>query len=559
MIKKLSLSLVFTFLAFNVFSQTIVSTSPEDKKVVLEEFTGIHCVNCPQGHAIAQTIQDNNPDDVFLINIHVGYYANPGSGEPDFRTPFGTGIVSQTGLVGYPAGTVNRHYFPGQAQNGGTGTAMSRGQWTSASNQIMSEGSFVNVGVEASIDVSTNELTVHVEAYYTGNSPENSNFLNVALLQNNTKGPQTGGNMGDQYNHMHRLVYMVTGQWGINIPTTTAGTFVDETFTYTIPAGYNGVPAEIADMEVVAFVTDTHQELPSGSGAYPTYTGFANSNDAYARYIEDIKPQCGFDFSPSVNIQNVGSDDLTSLNISYSVNGGTSQNYTWTGSLSSLENETIELPEISYTNEDVNTVTIIIEDDDNNSNNTITSNFDNAIITTSTVNMILNTDNAGSQCTWDITNSAGDVVYSGGPYDNNQNILETFTLPVECYDFNLYDSAGNGGGSIVVYDSESNVILSSPGDYDSGISAFFTTNGVLGTHDNVLTNLVIYPNPASSILNIDNAENSTIVVYDLLGRVILSKTNISMSEQLNVSSLNSGTYLIRITNENKVVTDKFIY
>jgi hypothetical protein len=48
----------------NSFGQTIVSTSPENKKVVLEEFTGIKCVFCPQGHAIAQAIQNNNPDDV---------------------------------------------------------------------------------------------------------------------------------------------------------------------------------------------------------------------------------------------------------------------------------------------------------------------------------------------------------------------------------------------------------------------------------------------------------------------------------------------------------------
>ncbi len=154
MIKKLTLSLVFIFFACNLSSQTIVSTSPENKKVVLEEFTGIHCVYCPQGHAIAQAIQDNNPDDAFLINIHVSSFAVPSAGEPDFRTPFGSAIANQSGLVGYPAGTVNRHYFPGQSQNGGTGTAMSRGQWTSAANQILGEGSYVNVGVEASIDVS---------------------------------------------------------------------------------------------------------------------------------------------------------------------------------------------------------------------------------------------------------------------------------------------------------------------------------------------------------------------------------------------------------------------
>lgn len=561
MIKKLSLCFLFVFITLSSFGQTIVSTNVEHQNVVLEEFTGIHCVFCPQGHAIAQAIQDNNPGDVFLINIHVGSFAVPGAGEPDFRTPFGTAIAGQSGLTGYPAGTVNRHHFPGQAQNGGNGTAMSRGQWTSAANQILDSIplSYVNVGVEADIDVQTREVTVHVEAYYTGNSPESSNLLNVALLQNNTLGPQTGGNMGDEYVHMHRLVYMITGQWGASISPTTTGTFIDETYTYTIPADYNGVPAEIADMEVVAFLTETHQGLPSGSGSYPTYSNFANANDAYLRYIVDIEGQCGFDYAPSVNVQNVGGNDITSLTFEYSINSGPTETYTWTGSMSSLQNETIELPAISYdVVQGVNNISVSINNDDNNSNNSVDDTFESATETTNTVNMILNTDNAGSQCTWDIINASGTIVYSGGPYGNNQNIQEQFNLPDDCYQFNVYDSAGNGGGSVVVYDTNSVVVYSSSGDYGYGESAFFSTGDFLGTNNNDLQNFGIYPNPVSSILNITNAENANIQIYDVLGKLILTRDNISFEEQINVSNLTTGTYFIKIQKGNAIATERFI-
>lgn len=73
---------VFTFtssLLFTIgfFAQTFVSTTPENKNVVLEEFTGIHCGYCPNGHVVAQGISDNNPGDVVLVNIHVGSYAAP--------------------------------------------------------------------------------------------------------------------------------------------------------------------------------------------------------------------------------------------------------------------------------------------------------------------------------------------------------------------------------------------------------------------------------------------------------------------------------------------------
>lgn len=550
--RKTTLSALFALFATVVFSQTIVSTSPENKKVVLEEYTGIHCVWCPSGHEVAQTLQDNNPDDVFLVNIHVGGYATPGSGEPDFRTPFGTAIANEAGVAFYPSGSINRHVFSGGS------TAMSRDDWVSAANTTMGQSSYVNVGVEADINVQTNEITVHVEAFYTGNSSESTNLLNVALLQNNTLGPQTGGDAGNEYNHMHRLVHLITGQWGVSIPVTTTGTFVDETFTYQIPDDYNGVPVEIENLEIVSFITETHQELPSGNGTYPTYSGFANQNDARARYVEDILPQCGFDITPKVNVQNFGENDITNLEITYAVNGGTPQVYNWSGLLLSLQNESIELPAISYDAEDINTLDVTISDDDDNSNNSTSVEFNIAPEYTNTVNMILNTDNAGSQCTWDIMNSNGEVLYSGGPYDNNETILELFDLTQDCYRFRIFDSAGNGGGSVVLYDSENDVIYNSPGNYEEGEEAHFRTINELNVNNNVLQNVVIYPNPAKTVLNIENAENSMIEIYDLLGRVVLAKNNISLNEKLNVSKLTSGTYLIKITNQNQVKTDKFI-
>lgn len=552
MIRKITLSVLITFLTLTAFSQTIVSTDPENKNVILEEYTGIHCVWCPSGHAIAQALQDNNPGDVYLINIHVGGFASPGAGEPDFRTPFGSAIASEAGVGFYPSGSINRHVFSGGA------TAMDRNAWNGAANTTMGEESFVNVGVEAEINVQTNEITVHVEAYYTGNSSESSNLLNVALLQNNTLGPQTGGNMGDQYNHMHRLVYLITGQWGETISPTTAGTFIDETFTYTIPADYNDVPVQIEDLEIVAFVTETHQEAPSGSGTYPTYTGFENAFDANARYIEDIVPQCGFPIAPKVNIQNVGEDEITDLEISYSVNGGTPQVYNWSGSLLSLQNETIELPEISFTTEVTNIVEVSIVNDDNDLNNYVSYTFDQSQEYTNTVNLILNTGNAGNECTWDVMNSSGDVLYSGGPYGNNESVVETFELTQDCYRFRIFDSAGNGGGSVVLYDTENEVIYNSAGNYNEGEEAHFRTIEELSINNNSLQSVIIYPNPTNSVLNIKNAENSSIEIYDLLGRIVLSKNEIAIDQQLNVSNLTTGTYLIKITNNNHIKTDKFI-
>jgi hypothetical protein len=556
--KRLLLLSLLVLWGFNSISQTIVSTTPENKKVILEEFTGLHCVFCPDGHAIANTIKNSNPGEVFLVNIHVGSFANPSAGEPDFRTPFGTAIASQSGLTGYPAGTVNRHIFPGQSQSGGNDTAMGRNNWTSASNQTLGVASYVNLAVEADIDVTTNEVTVHVEAFYTDDSPVNTNMLNVVLLQNNTLGPQTGGNAGNEYVHQHRLVHMITGQWGESITPTTTGTFIDRTYNYTIPAMYNNVPAAIEDMELVVFMTETTQELISGNGAFPTFSNFQYQNDAFARYVEEIDVQCGFDITPSVNIQNTGENTLTTLDIDYSINGGATQSFTWNGNLTSLQNETVELPAISYTIDEINTVEVSIADDDDNSNNITSATFDRSVIATNEVNLLLNTDNFGGQCTWEILNMAGTVVESGGPYGNNETINESFTLAGDCYEFNVYDSAGNGGGSVVLFDGNNEILFSSPGDYGSGESSFFGTDGLLASGDANLSNVAIYPNPASTIVHIVNAEQASVEVFDILGKIVVSEDVISANQKINVSALTSGTYFIKISKETKVSVEKLI-
>ena len=149
--KKIYLSVVFTTISGLLLAQLPVSTTPENKNVVLEEYTGIYCTYCPDGHKIAQNLQSANPNDVFVINNHTGSYASPGSGDPDFRTQWGSALASQAKLSGYPSGSVNRRTFSAYSSMGGS--AMSRGSWSSAASTIIGESSCVNVAAQSSIDV----------------------------------------------------------------------------------------------------------------------------------------------------------------------------------------------------------------------------------------------------------------------------------------------------------------------------------------------------------------------------------------------------------------------
>ncbi|RLD85886.1 MAG: hypothetical protein DRJ07_02135 [Bacteroidetes bacterium] len=477
--KKILILTFNLFATFFVLAQTIVSTTSENKNVVLEEFTGIHCGYCPDGHARAKEIQDAHPDDVVIINIHTGSYANPSSGEPDFRTSFGDEIASQSDLTGYPSGTVNRHVFSGYEMTIG-GTAQSRGNWATTSNLILSESSYVNIAIEAEINVQTRIMTVHVEAYYTGSSSQSTNKLNVVIMQNNTLGPQSGGGMGDEYVHMHRLVHMLTGQWGEDITTTNQGAFIDRTYTYTIPADYNGVTAMIQDMEVAAFVAEGNQEVISGATVEPSFINLSTNNNAGLEKIVVAKIICGNMVTPLVKIRNNGNNNLTSVDISYNVGGNTDSVHHWTGNLEPLKFAEFDLGEYEFTPVQTNSLNVEITSisggvDEDESDNAITDSFDKSAEANNLVTLSLTTDQYANEISWKLFNSSGAEIGSGSGYSNNSTISETFHLDLDCYIFEIIDSYGDGGARYDLKDSDGLIIHSSTGSYGKGEDIPFKT------------------------------------------------------------------------------------
>jgi len=238
----------------------LASTSPSNKAALLEDFTGVRCGFCPDGHIRAAAAQQTLGADKFIIMaVHGGSYAAPATGWANFTTPYGAGLIAQADVAGYPAGTINR--LPASslgvpAQR--NGSAMSRGSWETAGAAVNAMEAPVNIGATATIDGS-NLLTVKVDLYYTkGETAVNS--VNVALLQDGLVSNQSGG--GSSYVQNHVLRDLITGQWGEAITESTdVASKVSKTYTYTVPADYNGTNTEgggavvISDLKVVVFVT----------------------------------------------------------------------------------------------------------------------------------------------------------------------------------------------------------------------------------------------------------------------------------------------------------------
>ncbi|GAB4249177.1 MAG: hypothetical protein Kow0079_01730 [Vicingaceae bacterium] len=325
-------------------SQTLVTTTPQYKKAILEELTGLHCTYCPDGHVKADQLKANNPGRVILINIHAGPYAVPNTGEPDMRTPEGTNIDALANPSGYPAGSINREQFPASDNN----TAMGRSAWADAAAVMFTQVSPVNIGAQTSYNSSTRELTIDVEAYYTSNSPQSMNFLNIALIQDSILGPQTGGTtynpsnyVNGQYVHSKVLRDMITGQWGDTIYNTTQGSLFTKQYTYTLPTSINSLNLDPNNCRVAIFITETKEDIYTGveltldgdsddgsSVAY--YGGFGTVNPTVLAGTQNDTSTFNLTFTPAVNnpmdwVFNLTTDAPNDWTGFYAVNG---TNYT---------------------------------------------------------------------------------------------------------------------------------------------------------------------------------------------------------------------------------------
>jgi hypothetical protein len=85
------------------------------------------------------------------------------------------------------------------------------------------------------------------------------------------------------------------------------------------------------------------------------------------------------------------------------------------------------------------------------------------------------------------------------------------------------------------------------------------TNGTLGTNQNTIAGLRMYPNPVSNgtlfIETSANAEKS-VTVFDVLGKQVLNTT--TTNNTINVASLHTGVYIVNITEEGKTASRKLV-
>ena len=373
LIMKKNYILLFIFCSsfFGLNSQNFVSTTAENKKVVAEELTGIHCYACPILHNALNDYSTTNPGQVFVVKVHAGGFAwgcapdnptEPNAPNPDFRYAGDQQYVEllqncNSSSCSYPAWSANRRVFPslslygGRAMSGTTSNVV-----PTAINELISEPAFVNIATQVSISDTANQLDINIEAYYTADSPNATNYLHVLILQDGFIGPQSSGHtynpsyvvsdgpndnyQHSEYDYLHqdRLVDAIYSFEGDPISSTSQGSFIERSLTYDVPDSYIGanggsVEAFASRLKVVAFINDGNEVINvSGDSAPMPDNDLAIINLADT---ETIVEDADSTQPISARIFNYGGSAVSNFEISYQIDNGDIVSETFDGSIES--------------------------------------------------------------------------------------------------------------------------------------------------------------------------------------------------------------------------------
>lgn len=197
--------------------------TPQAKTVIIEEYTGVRCPNCPKAQIEATLISGNNPGRVNLITIHplnkLNAFTTPfRTGDAhiskfDFRTEAGAQIFEMVGLTSsLPIGNVNRKLFSGE-----TARNMDYQKWSAKVAEELA------LTTPANIKVSAKNLTDSIEIELTitfTESVADSHFVSVAILESEMEDVQESKDINgnviyvENYIHKHILRGVVTGYYG---------------------------------------------------------------------------------------------------------------------------------------------------------------------------------------------------------------------------------------------------------------------------------------------------------------------------------------------------------
>ncbi|GGB80579.1 hypothetical protein GCM10007424_20850 [Flavobacterium suaedae] len=135
-------------------------------------------------------------------------------------------------------------------------------------------------------------------------------------------------------------------------------------------------------------------------------------------------------------------------------------------------------------------------------------------------------------------------------------LLQYLTAPlVTGENFSLTSETGSIAGAAILQYGYSVTGVNANPDQEEALGNAVVSSANLSTSNFATTQAVVYPNPATTVLNIKTQENiNNVAIYNIYGQKVMeAKTSI-----IDVSNLSNGVYIMNITSGSKESTVRFV-
>lgn len=221
------------------------------RKVLLEDFTGQKCPNCPDAAEIAHTLQGIYGEQIVVIAIHAGNFAIPdGTFTADYRTAEGDELNSyyNISMYGYPMGLINRTEYNGYP-------VVPKENWETAFAEQVEMEVQADISITNTYNSGTRKLDCVIKTEFLEELDGTYNICAFITESGIISPQQTIGGIISNYQHNHMLRGSLNGTWGdpagtdgLAIP----GNKLTNNYSFTLPAEWNA-----ENCAVVAYVYNT--------------------------------------------------------------------------------------------------------------------------------------------------------------------------------------------------------------------------------------------------------------------------------------------------------------
>lgn len=209
----------------NVYFYVRESLPQQATKIVVEEGTGTWCGYCPDGHrALAAAEEEIGEEHI----ISMGYHGYTGTNDPYIITQ-GEALLNNLGLQGYPNASIQRWFFPGEPYQ-----MTNRGTWGTYINAVLAAQPIAPMELKIlsyKYNASTKQVTAKIQATSAVAIPMTSSTkfrLSAMLLQDSINHEQTeytatGTVYHDPYAQRHVVRGVYPDQYGVEMPVPDGG------------------------------------------------------------------------------------------------------------------------------------------------------------------------------------------------------------------------------------------------------------------------------------------------------------------------------------------------